>query len=160
MRYDIELRTLEGERVSLQDYEDRTLLIVNVASRCGFTPQYQGLEALHRRYRDQGFSVLGFPCNQFGAQEPGNAQQIREFCSTRYDVSFPIFEKIDVNGSGRHPLYAELVGAADSSGKSGDVSWNFEKFLVSPGGKLQRFRALVEPESPDIVNSIEAALAR
>lgn len=160
MNYDIDLTTLEGEPASLSDYRDRALLIVNVASKCGFTPQYAGLEALHERYQSRGLSVLGFPCNQFGAQEPGSAREIREFCSSLYGVSFPMFEKIDVNGPGRHPLYAELVGVFDSTGTGGDVAWNFEKFLVAPGGKIQRFRSSVDPESPELVRSIEAFLPR
>jgi len=159
MNYDIELRTLEGEAVSLKDYQGKALLIVNVASKCGSTPQYAGLERLHERYQGRGFAVLGFPCNQFGAQEPGSAEEIREFCTTRYSVSFPMFAKVEVNGAGRHPLYQTLTQVSDASGKSGDVAWNFEKFLVSPSGDIRRFRTAIDPESPELVQSIEAALS-
>jgi glutathione peroxidase len=158
MNFDIELKTLAGKPVSLKDYRGKALLIVNVASKCGSTPQYAGLEKLHERYQSRGFCVLGFPCNQFGAQEPGSADEIREFCMTHYSVSFPMFTKIEVNGSGRHPLYEQLTQVPDASGKSGDVAWNFEKFLVSPNGSVQRFRTPVEPESSELVQSIEAAM--
>ena len=156
--YDIPVRTLAGEPASLAPHRDRTVLIVNVASKCGLTPQYEGLEALHRQYADRGFSVVGFPCNQFMGQEPGSAEEIQEFCSTTYGVSFPLFEKIDVNGDDRHPIYAELVGVADADGHDGDVRWNFEKFLVSPDGSVQRFAPAVTPEDAALVDAIEAAL--
>jgi glutathione peroxidase len=158
MKYDISLVTLDGKAKSLSDYRDQAVLIVNVASKCGLTPQYSGLQALHDRYRPRGFAVLGFPCNQFGAQEPGTPEQISEFCATNYSVTFPLFEKIAVNGPDRHPLYAELTKVADQAGKAGDVQWNFEKFLVSPTGEVQRFRPKTEPNAPTLVSAIEAAL--
>ena len=158
--YDIPIRTLGGEESSLAPYEDKVLLLVNVASRCGLTPQYAGLEALQRRYQDRGFSVLGFPCNQFMGQEPGSSEEIAQFCSATYGVTFPLFEKIEVNGPGRHPVYEELTQAKDQAGEAGDVTWNFEKFLVKPGGDVvARFRPQVTPEDPELVGAIEAALA-
>jgi glutathione peroxidase len=160
MNYDIDLQTLEGKATSLKEFQGRALLIVNVASRCGSTPQYHALEALQRRYESQGLSVLGFPCNQFGEQEPGTAEQIREFCSTTYDVSFPMFAKLEVKGAGQHPLYAELSQVADSSGKAGAVEWNFEKFLVAADGTVQRFRTKVEPDADEVVRAIEASLPK
>ncbi|HEY7199637.1 MAG TPA: glutathione peroxidase [Candidatus Dormibacteraeota bacterium] len=157
--YDLELTTLAGEPASLGSYRGRLVLAVNVASRCGLTPQYEGLERLHRRFADQGLAVLGFPCNQFGDQEPGTAEEIRQFCDARFGVSFPMFAKLEVNGAGRHPLYAILTETADDDGKSGDVLWNFEKFLVSPDGEvLRRFRPMTAPEDPDVVSAIEANL--
>jgi glutathione peroxidase len=157
--YDFPVKTLSGEPSSLGELAGKTLLIVNVASKCGLTPQYEGLERIHERYRDRGFSVVGFPCNQFGAQEPGTAGEIAEFCSVNYGVSFPMFEKIEVNGPGRHPVYQELTAVADASGAAGDVQWNFEKFLVSPGGKiLARFRPLTGPEAPELLSAVEASL--
>ena len=145
-------------RLSL-DYDKRVLLVLNVASRCGLTPQYNGLERLQGRYRGRGFSVLGFPCNQFMGQEPGTAEEIQEFCSTTYGVTFPLFEKIDVNGEARHPLYAALTAAPDASGEAGDIQWNFEKFLISPDrAMIGRFRPRREPESPEIVSAIETAM--
>jgi glutathione peroxidase len=135
------------------------VLIVNVASKCGLTPQYTGLEELHEQYGPRGFSVLGFPCNQFGQQEPGSPDEIETFCSTTYGVTFPMFENIDVNGDDRHPLYAELTQQADAEGKAGDIQWNFEKFLVSPDGEIVgRFRPLTEPAAPELVGAIEEAL--
>lgn len=160
MKYDIKLETLSGDPCSLEDYRGQALLIVNVASKCGLTPQYAGLEALHREYEPRGFSVLGFPCNQFGGQEPGTPEEISEFCSTKYDVTFPLFEKLSVNGPDRHPLYAELTKATDAAGKAGDVEWNFEKFLVSPDGAVQRFRPKTKPEDPSLVSAIQAVLPR
>ena len=157
--YDIPVNTLFGEPASLGDLSGKTLLVVNVASKCGLTPQYEGLERLHERYRDRGFSVVGFPCNQFGGQEPGSADQIQEFCSVNYGVSFPLFEKIDVNGPDRHPIYAELTEVPDAAGEAGDIQWNFEKFLISPDGKVAgRFRPQTEPEDPQLVAAIEASL--
>jgi glutathione peroxidase len=157
--YDIPLRTLHGEPTSLAEHKGKALLIVNVASKCGLTPQYTGLEAMHEQYAPRGFAVLGFPCNQFGAQEPGTPDEIETFCSTNYGVTFPMFEKVDVNGDDRHPLYAELTRTTDAEGKAGDIQWNFEKFLVSPDGEvLGRFRPLVEPAAPELVEAVEAAL--
>ena len=157
--HDIPLKTLDGKDSSLGALAGRALLVVNVASKCGLTPQYTGLERLQERYADRGFSVVGFPCNQFGGQEPGTAEEIQTFCSTTYGVSFPLFEKIDVNGENRHPLYMELTQKADADGAAGDIQWNFEKFLVSANGKaIARFRPMVEPEAPEVVSAIEAAL--
>jgi glutathione peroxidase len=157
--YDIPLSTISGDDAKLGDYAGRALLLVNVASKCGLTPQYTGLEALQERYSDRGFTVLGFPCNQFGGQEPGSNEEIKEFCSTTYGVTFPMFDKIEVNGDGRHPLYQELTEYADAEGAAGDVQWNFEKFLVSPDGQIVgRFRPRTEPESAELVAAIEAQL--
>ncbi|GGO94838.1 glutathione peroxidase [Wenjunlia tyrosinilytica] len=159
--YDIPLRTLAGEPTSLAEYKGKALLVVNVASKCGLTPQYEGLERLQQRYADRGFTVLGFPCNQFMGQEPGTAEEIRTFCSTTYGVSFPLFDKIDVNGDDRHPVYGVLTGAQDASGEAGDIQWNFEKFLISPTGDVVgRFRPRTEPEAEEITSAIEANLAR
>jgi glutathione peroxidase len=157
--YDVPLKTLSGEPASLADHKGKALLLVNVASKCGLTPQYGGLEELHERYADRGFRVLGFPCNQFFGQEPGTNEEIATFCSTTYGVTFPLFDKIDVNGPERHPLYAELTKKEDAEGKAGDVTWNFEKFLVSPDGDVvARFRPQVTPEDPDLVQAVEAQL--
>ncbi|WP_298183125.1 glutathione peroxidase [Saccharomonospora sp.] len=158
---DIELRTLSGEPATLAGLGAKALLVVNVASKCGLTPQYEGLERLHRRYADRGFAVVGFPCNQFAGQEPGTAEEIAQFCSTTYGVSFPMFAKIDVNGPNRHPVYAELTRHPDADGEAGDVQWNFEKFLVTgQGSVLARFRPRTEPEANEIATAVEAALAR
>jgi len=155
----IALTTIDGDPSSLADYQGKALLLVNVASKCGLTPQYEGLERLQQRYADRGFSVLGFPCNQFKGQEPGTAEEIKEFCSTTYGVSFPLFAKIDVNGPDQHPLYAELTQQPDATGEAGDVQWNFEKFLVSPDGAIvQRFRPRTEPEDDEVISAIEAQL--
>ncbi len=157
--YDSSIHSLQGETLDLRRFADKAVLIVNVASRCGLTPQYTGLESLQQRYAGRGFTVLGVPSNQFGGQEPGSAEEIETFCSTTYGVTFPMTEKVDVNGAGRHQLYEELTRVEDSSGEAGDVQWNFEKFLVAPGGKsITRFRPKVEPESPEIVAAIESVL--
>jgi glutathione peroxidase len=157
--YDISLRTLQGDPTSLGDFRGTTLLVVNVASKCGLTPQYEGLERLQKTYEDKGFSVVGFPCNQFGAQEPGSADEIATFCSTTYGVTFPMMEKVDVNGDGRNPVYEELTAFPDADGEAGDIQWNFEKFLVSGDGSvLQRFRPMVDPEAPEVIDAIEANL--
>jgi glutathione peroxidase len=157
--HDIDVKTLSGEPASTADLAGKTLLVVNVASQCGLTPQYAGLERLQERFAGQGFSVAGFPCNQFGGQEPGSAEEIQEFCSTSYGVTFPMFEKIEVNGPGRHPLYAELTTVPDASGEAGDIQWNFEKFLIAPDGTvIGRFRPLTDPEDPELVAAIEASL--
>ena len=159
--YDIPLKTLAGDRTSLADHRGEALLIVNVASECGLTPQYAGLEELQQTYGPRGFSVIGFPCNQFGGQEPGSAQEIRTFCESHYRVTFPLMEKIEVNGPGRHPLYAELTAVPDKSGAAGDVQWNFEKFVVSADGtKVQRFRPKTKPDAPEVIAAIESALPR
>jgi glutathione peroxidase len=157
--YDIPIHTLEGSDSSLGEYAGKTLLLVNVASKCGLTPQYEGLERLQKKYADRGFSVIGFPCNQFLGQEPGTADEIAQFCSATYGVTFPLMEKIEVNGEGRHPIYGELTALADAEGQAGDITWNFEKFLVSPKGEVvARYRPQVEPEDPSIVSDIEAQL--
>ena len=157
--YAFEMPRLNGKPESLRAYEGDVLLVVNVASKCGLTPQYTGLEQLHERYAGRGFAVVGFPCNQFGGQEPGTAAEIGEFCSTTYGVTFPMFEKIEVNGPGRHPIYTELTAVPDAGGEAGDVLWNFEKFLVGPDGTvLARFRPQVTPEDPELVAAIEANL--
>lgn len=130
---EIPLTTLGGEPTSLADYADRAVLLVNVASKCGLTPQYSALEQLARDYADRGLTVIGVPCNQFMGQEPGSAEEIQTFCSTTYGVTFPLLEKIEVNGAGRHPLYDELTKTPDADGEAGDVQWNFEKFLLAPG---------------------------
>ena len=159
--YDVPVKTLKGEPGSLDTYEDDAVLIVNVASKCGLTPQYTALEALQERYADRGFSVLGFPCNQFGGQEPGSPEEIETFCSTTYGVTFPMFEKIDVNGPGRHPLYDQLTAVADAEGEAGDIQWNFEKFLVAPGGEVvARYRPGTTPEDPQVLKDLEAQLPK
>jgi len=156
---DIELRTLAGEPATLGGLGRKALLIVNVASKCGLTPQYAALERLQERFGDRGFSVVGFPCNQFGGQEPGTAEEIATFCSATYGVSFPMFDKIDVNGADRHPVYRELVQAPDADGQSGDVQWNFEKFLVdTEGAVVARFRPRTDPEASEVVTAIESVL--
>ena len=157
--YDIPLRTLGGEPTTLAEHQGKALLVVNVASRCGFTPQYAGLEALHEEYADRGFAVLGFPCNQFKGQEPGTSEEIAEFCSATYGITFPMYEKVDVKGEDQHPLYAVLTERADDDGNAGDVGWNFEKFLVSAEGQVvRRFRTNVVPEDPRLVEAVTAAL--
>jgi glutathione peroxidase len=157
--YDAPVKALDGGPADLADYRGKALLIVNVASFCGLTPQYKGLQELHEEYAARGFEVLGFPCNQFMGQEPGTAPEIREFCDTNYGITFPLFEKIDVNGAQRHPVYQELTELADDEGKAGDVAWNFEKFLVSTdGAPVRRFRPTVTPEDAGLRAAIEAQL--
>ncbi|WP_329136385.1 glutathione peroxidase [Streptomyces sp. NBC_01476] len=159
--YDIPLRTIDGTPTSLAEHRGSAVLVVNVASKCGSTPQYAGLERLQQRYADRGFTVLGVPCNQFAGQEPGTAEEIQTFCSTTYGVTFPLLEKTEVNGEGRHPLYAELTQAADAEGTAGDIAWNFEKFLVSADGKVVgRFRTKTVPEASEVTGAIEAQLPR
>lgn len=156
---EVELKTIDGKYRSLFYYMDMALLIVNVASKCGLTPQYTGLQRLQDRFGDKGFSVLGFPCNQFGLQEPGGNDEIVEFCSTQYGVKFPMFDKIEVNGPGQHPLYAQLTNLPDEDGQAGDVEWNFEKFLVSPDLEVvRRWRPTRDPESNTIVAAIKSHL--
>jgi glutathione peroxidase len=154
------INTLSGQSSSLADMAPgKVCLVVNVASKCGLTPQYTGLEALHEKYAAKGFTVVGVPCNQFGAQEPGSPDEIATFCSTNYGVTFPMTEKIDVNGDGRHPIYAELTQTVDADGTAGDIRWNFEKFLVGRDGSvIARFSPMVAPEDPALVAAIEAAL--
>jgi len=160
--YDTPIKALDGAELDLHHYEDDAVLVVNVASRCGLTPQYTGLEQLHERYRAQGFTVLGVPCNQFMGQEPGTPEEIAEFCSTTYGVTFPLTEKVEVNGDARHDLYQQLVEVPDSDdGHTGDIRWNFEKFLVAPGGKVvARFSPQVEPLSAEVTEAIEANVPR
>lgn len=156
---DIPLTTLDGQAANLRDHAGQVLLVVNVASKCGFTPQYEGLEALQRRFGPRGFSVLGFPCDQFGHQEPGDAQEIRQFCSLRYQVSFPMFAKIAVNGADTHPLYRWLKHEAPGLLGTEGIKWNFTKFLVGPDGRvLRRYAPLDKPEG--LTADIEAALSR
>ncbi len=157
--YDLPINSLEGTPGQLSEQKGKVTLVVNVASACGLTPQYTGLEKIHEQYADQGFSVLGFPCNQFMGQEPGTPEEIREFCDTNYGVTFPLFEKIDVNGAQRHPIYSELTKAADAEGHDGDIRWNFEKFLVAGDGTvIARFAPTVDPEAPELISAIEAAI--
>jgi len=157
--YEIELPRLGGKPAKLSDYAGMVVLAVNVASKCGLTPQYAGLQALNDRYSERGFVVLGFPSNQFFNQEPGSAEDIQQFCSVNYGVSFPLFAKLDVKGAGQHPLYAILTEAADDAGKAGNVKWNFEKFLVGRDGNVvRRFRSKVTPEDPKLVEAIESLL--
>jgi glutathione peroxidase len=153
------LSTLSGAPLQEAELEGRAVLVVNVASRCGLTPQYTGLEQLQERYGERGFTVLGVPCNQFGEQEPGSAEEIQTFCSTTYGVSFPMTEKLEVNGPERHALYKTLTATADEAGEAGDVQWNFEKFLISADGRpVARFRPMVEPESQELTDAIESEL--
>ncbi|MGW7407112.1 glutathione peroxidase [Streptomyces sp. NPDC054833] len=157
---DVEIGALQGGSADLSSYAGKAVLIVNVASKCGLTPQYNGLEKLQERYAAQGFTVLGVPCNQFMGQEPGSAEEIAEFCSATYGVTFPLTEKVEVNGEGRHPLYDRLVGFADAEGHDGDIRWNFEKFLIGRDGKVvARFSPQTEPESAELVAAVEAQLS-
>jgi glutathione peroxidase len=156
--YDVNIESLQGGPADLDQYRGTTVLVVNVASRCGLTPQYTGLQRLQEKYRDQGFTVLGVPCNQFGGQEPGTAEEIAEFCSATYGTDFPMTEKIEVNGSDRHALYAGLVDVPDSSGYVGDIRWNFEKFLITPDGEVAaRFAPTTEPEADEVTEAIDKA---
>jgi len=158
---DIALTTLDGRPTTLAELADGAALVVNVASKCGLTPQYTALEQLAKDYGDRGLTVIGVPCNQFMGQEPGSAEEIATFCSTNYGVTFPLLAKTDVNGDDRHPLYAELTKAADESGEAGDIQWNFEKFLLAPGGQVvNRFRPRTVPDAPEVIAAIEAALPR
>jgi glutathione peroxidase len=157
--YDVKVNKLDGSPADLGEYKGKAVLVVNVASFCGLTPQYEGLQKLHDEKGDQGFEVLGFPCNQFLEQEPGTADEIATFCSTNYGVTFPIFEKIEVNGEGRHPLYDQLTPVADAEGHTGEIRWNFEKFLISPSGEVVgRFNPTVTPEDPALVAAIDEQL--
>jgi glutathione peroxidase len=157
--YEIPLNALSGEPLDLSRLRGRATLVVNVASRCGLTPQYAGLQLLYERYHERGLVVLGTPCNQFAGQEPGTADEIAAFCSTTYPVTFPLTEKIEVNGQKRHPLYELLTTVADESGAAGDVAWNFEKFLVSPQGEpVARFRSTIPPEADGLLHAIEEVL--
>ena len=156
--YDIKLKDIDGKDTSLAAYKGKAVLIVNVASKCGYTKQYSGLEATYQKYKEQGFVVLGFPCNQFGGQEPGSNEDIKQFCSSTYSVTFPLFDKIEVNGANRHPLYVALAGK--DSPFPGDIKWNFNKFLIGKDGKIvKRFDSGVKPDSEELTKAVEAALA-
>lgn len=158
---DIPLTTLDGKPATLAELSSGATLVVNVASKCGLTPQYAGLEKLAKEYGDRGLTVVGVPCNQFMGQEPGTAEEIQTFCSTTYGVTFPLLAKTDVNGDDRHPLYAELTKAIDADGNAGDIQWNFEKFLVAPDGEVvKRFRPRTEPDAPEVISAIEEVLPR
>lgn len=155
------LDATDGEAKSLADFAGQAMLIVNVASQCGLTPHYTGMQALFERYGARGFTVLGFPCNQFGKQEPGTAAQIAEFCETHYGVTFPLFAKLEVNGPNRHPLYAWLTSQTTQPDGPGDIGWNFAKFVVDPSGAVvARFAPTVAPEDPALIRAIEAVLPR
>jgi glutathione peroxidase len=155
----VKINRLDGTPADLAELEDKAVLVVNVASKCGLTPQYEGLEKLHEELAGKGFTVLGVPCNQFLGQEPGSAEEIQEFCSTTYGVTFPLLEKVDVNGDDRHPLYDRLTEVPDAEGHSGDIRWNFEKFLVAPGGEVvARFSPTVVPEAPELREAVEKVL--
>ncbi len=157
----IPLTTLDGRSTTLSELADGAVLVVNVASKCGLTPQYTALEQLAKDYGERGLTVVGVPCNQFMGQEPGSAEEIQTFCSTNYGVTFPLLAKTDVNGADRHPLYAELTKTADDAGEAGDVQWNFEKFLLAPGGSVvKRFRPRTAPDAPEVISAIEAVLPR
>jgi glutathione peroxidase len=156
--FDVPIGALGGGPLDLSQYRGKALLVVNVASQCGLTPQYAGLQKLADTYADRGLAVLGVPCNQFGGQEPGTAGEIAEFCETSYGVTFPLTEKVDVNGPGRHELYARLTGTPDDAGDAGDIQWNFEKFLVAADGSVRRFRPRTAPDAPELVDAVEHAL--
>jgi glutathione peroxidase len=158
---EIPLTTLDGQATTLAELADGAALVVNVASKCGLTPQYTALEQLAKDYGERGLTVIGVPCNQFMGQEPGTAEEIQEFCSTTYGVTFPLLAKADVNGADRHPLYAQLTRTADDTGEAGDVQWNFEKFLLAPGGvAVKRFRPRTVPDAPEVIAAIENVLPR
>jgi glutathione peroxidase len=157
--YDVDIADLQGKPFDLGQFRGHPVLVVNVASRCGLTPQYADLEALHKEYSARGFTVLGVPCNQFGGQEPGTSEEIAEFCSTTYGVTFPMTEKVDVNGEDRHPLYQLLTPVEDAEGHSGDIRWNFEKFLVTADGTVAaRFSPGTLPKSDEVLKAVEASL--
>lgn len=159
--YEHKIKSLDGADLDLSALVGRATLVVNVASRCGLTPQYAGLEKLQETYGERGLTVLGVPCNQFGGQEPGSAEEIAEFCSTSYGISFPMTEKVDVNGADRHPLYQTLAATPDATGTAGDVLWNFEKFLVASDGTVAaRFRPKTAPDDPDLIAAVESHLPR
>jgi len=156
--YDIAVKDIDGKDTTLAAYKGKVVLIVNVASKCGYTSQYKNLEAVYKKYQDQGFVVLGFPCNQFGGQEPGTNEEIKLFCTSKYDVTFPLFDKIDVNGANRHPLYVMLAG--ETSPFPGNIKWNFNKFLIGKDGKIvKRWESKVTPDSAELVTAVESSLA-
>ena len=155
------IKTLKGQPTTLAAYKGKALMLVNVASQCGNTPQYSTLEALQKKYESKGFTVIGFPCNQFGGQEPGTAEEISQFCATNYGITFPIMEKIEVNGPGRHDIYKALTPIADAGGRNGDIQWNFEKFVVSADGtKVTRFAPKTKPDDPAVIAAVEAGLPK
>ena len=159
--YDFSATTIDGREQSLREYAGKVALVVNVASQCGLTPQYGGLEELYGGFKDRGLVVLGFPCNQFGGQEPGTAEEISTFCATNYGITFPIMEKIDVNGPDRHEVYKALTPIKDASGHEGDIRWNFEKFVVSADGtKVTRFAPKTKPDDPTVIAAVEASLPK
>lgn len=154
---DVKISDIDGKETSLKAYQGKVVLVVNVASKCGLTPQYEQLEAVYKKYKDQGLEILGFPCNQFGGQEPGTHEEIKTFCASKYSVTFPLFAKLNVNPPEQHPLYAELTG--DSSPYPGKIEWNFGKFLIGKDGKiLKRFHPKVKPDDKEVISAIEAAL--
>jgi glutathione peroxidase len=156
--YDIKVKDIDGKETSLGAYKGKVLLIVNVASKCGLTPQYKALEAVYEKYKNKGFELLGFPCNQFGSQEPGTNEEIKQFCSSTYNITFPMFDKIEVNGANRHPLYVALAG--EQSPYPGNIKWNFGKFLIGRDGKIiKRFEPKTAPDATEVTEAIEAALA-
>lgn len=158
MLQNIPVKDINGKETSLKAYDGKVLLVVNVASKCGYTPQYESLEATYKKYKAQGFAILGFPCNDFGAQEPGTNDEIKQFCSSKYNVTFPLFDKLHVKGPEQHPLYTALSGK--ESPFPGDVKWNFGKFLISRDGKiLKRFGSAAKPDSLEVTHAIETALA-
>ena len=159
--YDAAVETTDGSTTSLADLKGDAILVVNVASRCGLTPQFEQLEQLQKRYAERGLTVIGFPCNQFAGQSPEGNQEMADFCSATYGTTFPIFGKVDVNGDDRHEVYASLVESTDAEGEAGDIRWNFEKFLIAPGGEVVgRFRPKTLPDAPEVVAAIEAVLPR
>ena len=159
--WEVPLKTLSGKPTTLAEHKGKAVLVVNVASQCGLTPQYAALEAVQEKYEAKGFTVVGFPCNQFGGQEPGTAEEIQTFCSTNYGITFPIMEKIEVNGPNRNPVYTKLTSFADASGHQGDIRWNFEKFLISAdGSKVTRFSPKMTPDDPALIGAIEASLPK
>jgi glutathione peroxidase len=159
--WDVPIKTLKGAGTTLAAYKGKALMLVNVASQCGNTPQYATLEALQKKYEPKGFTVIGFPCNQFGGQEPGTAEEISTFCATNYGITFPIMEKIEVNGDGANPIYKAIEPVADAGGHSGDIRWNFEKFVVSAdGSKITRFSPKTKPDDPAVIAAVEAALPK
>lgn len=157
---DIEIITLDGQKTTFGEAIKPVTMVVNVASKCGLSPQYGALEELQKKYGGRGFTVLGFPCNQFMFQEPGSNEEIQAYCTTTWGVTFPMFDKVKVNGKGKHPLYAELTKTKDGNGKAGNVKWNFEKFLILPDGSIKRFRPTTVPDDPAIIAQIEANLPK
>jgi len=159
--WDLQLKTVRGKPAKLADFKGKEILVVNVASQCGNTPQYATLEALQKKYESKGFTVVGFPCNQFGAQEPGSSEEIAEFCSTNYGITFPIMEKVEVNGPNRHEVYKALTPIPEAGGQAGDIRWNFEKFVISADGtKVTRFAPKTQPDDPKVIAAIENGLPR